>query len=387
MLLLGMVVVAGCGDGADKKTTVFLRIERGNAVGQIERIELATVYAGISYNVPLSRKSGEAELLLPQQTMVTVPGSGGGRITIVGTAFAIGGAQAGRGSTEGTVVEGETLTLTLEFGKDLGEEPDAGMPDAEVDAAGEQPLTVSAPGGTAQCSVGGAAAGACAASYPFGTVVTISAAPTAAHYHVSGWSADCATATGATCTVTMSAPRMTTVSFAIDTVRLTFLFSGTGSGGSVSDGMGFTCTQSGCYHDYPYGAVLDFGRGMGNAESSFSSWSGCPNVDDGGNCTLTLTDPLTITAQFDSYYFNVAISPAGGGRVVSADGTINCPGVCSGRYPYGHGLTLTATPSTGYGFFQWVGGVCGAPAYHFNNPCSIGTYSLTESTTVQFALP
>jgi len=381
-LCLGVLVLAGCG-GGDKKTTVKLRIERGNAVGQLGRIDLLVQTASGSFAVPVVRAAGEAELGLPRESQVQVP-EPSGRITVNGQALDLAGNPAGHGSTVGDIVEGETLTLVLEFGKEIvPTDVDAGMPDA----AGDQPLTVAAPGGSATCSVAGGAAAACAPSYPFGTVVTISATPGQAHYHVGGWTGDCASATGATCTVTMNGPRSTTVSFAIDTVRLTFVFSGTGSGGTVSDGRGFTCTSSGCFHDYPYGAMLDFGRGMGDSQSSFSGWVNCPNVDDGNNCTLTLTDPLTITARFDSYYFTVNISPAGAGRVVSADGTINCPGVCMGRYPYGHGLTLTATGIGSYRFFQWSGGVCGAPAYHFNNPCGIGTYNPTETTTAEFTVP
>jgi len=56
---------------------------------------------------------------------------------------------------------------------------------------------------------------------------------------------------------------------------------------------------------------------------------------------------------------NLTVTVAGGGTVISSPAGISCPGTCSTNFTDGTNVTLTATPSLGYEFSQWVGSCTG----------------------------
>jgi Interleukin-like EMT inducer/Divergent InlB B-repeat domain len=115
----------------------------------------------------------------------------------------------------------------------------------------------------------------CSEVYDSGTVVTLTAAPTAGS-RFSGWS-DACTGTGS-CVVTMDIAKSATATF-IQTYSLTINKSGSGFGTSV------TLTPS------------------ANAGSQFTGWSGdCSGM---GPCTVTMSGTRSVTATFMAGPFNL----------------------------------------------------------------------------------
>jgi hypothetical protein len=56
--------------------------------------------------------------------------------------------------------------------------------------------------------------------------------------------------------------------------------------------------------------------------------------------------------------YTLTVTKTGQGTVTSSEG-INCGSVCSESYPYGHWVSLTATPASGYCFMGWSGACTG----------------------------
>src|SRR5437870_4798136 len=133
----------------------------------------------------------------------------------------------------------------------------------------------------------------CAASYPSGTAVTLTATP-AAGSTFSGWSGGGCTGTGS-CTVTMSAAATVTATFDVP-IALTVTKAGTGSGMVTGTPAGITCGTS-CAASYPSGTAVTL-TATPAAGSTFSGWSGggCTGT---GSCTVTLSAATTVTATFD----------------------------------------------------------------------------------------
>jgi hypothetical protein len=78
-----------------------------------------------------------------------------------------------------------------------------------------------------------------------------------------------------------------------------------------------------------------------------------------------------------AYTLDVAVAGDGTGKVTNGDGSISCPGTCSGTYGAGTKLTLSATASAGSKFTGWSGGGCSG-----TGACSVtmnGDQSLTAT--------
>ena len=122
--------VAGCGDGGDTKTIFFVRILQGTAPSPISRIDLEVQKDATTFMVPLEATGGGA-LTLPITREVKLPDDQSGAVIVTATARNAAGDNVGVGRAPATIVPGETITLELEFGKDLTL-TDGGMPDGEV---------------------------------------------------------------------------------------------------------------------------------------------------------------------------------------------------------------------------------------------------------------
>lgn len=89
------------------------------------------------------------------------------------------------------------------------------------------------------------------------------------------------------------------------------------------------------------GQVVTYPANAASARPSSRSW-------DSGAYEFASTAPQNLT-----------VTVAGGGTVVSSPAGISCPGTCSTNFTDGTNVTLTATPSLGYEFSQWVGSCTG----------------------------
>src|SRR5712691_10478226 len=110
-------------------------------------------------------------------------------------------------------------------------------------------LTVSETGnGTVTSSPAGITCGtACATDYVINTAVTLTASP-GADSLFTGWTG-CDSVAGATCTVTMTAARSVTASFALKRFTLTVGKTGLGNGTVTSSPPGINCGTA-CASDY-----------------------------------------------------------------------------------------------------------------------------------------
>ncbi len=85
----------------------------------------------------------------------------------------------------------------------------------------------------------------------------------------------------------------------------------------------------------------------------FAGWSGggCSGT---GSCNVVMTRNLTVSATFLPVY-TLTVTTTGNGSVTSADGNINCPGMCSYTYLANTQVTLNANPAQGWGLNAWGG--------------------------------
>ncbi|MCC6811885.1 MAG: choice-of-anchor D domain-containing protein [Deltaproteobacteria bacterium] len=112
--VLSLVTLSACGPAPTKKTVFFVRIERGNAVGDIVRIDLS-VDGKVT---PVTNPDGAA-LSLPLTREVPLPDDQSGPVIVTATAVSPDDGELATARTSGGIVPGETITLELEFGVDL----------------------------------------------------------------------------------------------------------------------------------------------------------------------------------------------------------------------------------------------------------------------------
>jgi hypothetical protein len=199
--------------------------------------------------------------------------------------------------------------------------------------------------------------GTCAQSYPSGTVVTLTATP-AVGSSFTGWSGGSPACSGTgTCAVTMNSAQNVTATFSLPSFNLTVTKSGPGAGTVTSAPAGINCGVA-CTAPFSSGTVVTL-TATPTGGSTFTGWSGggCSGT---GTCVVTLSAATTVNAQFGTLdqVLNVSVAGAGTGSVTSAPAGINCPGTCSGSFPPGTVVTLTAAPAAGSTFGGWSGGGC-----------------------------
>ncbi len=141
---LGLVgvfaLLTGCGDGGDTKTIFFVRILQGTAPSPITRIDLEVQKDATTFMVPLEATGG-GDLTLPITREVKLQDDQSGAVIVTATARNAAGENVGVGRAPATIVPGETITLELEFGKDLTL-TDGGMPDPDGEVPTDALLTI-----------------------------------------------------------------------------------------------------------------------------------------------------------------------------------------------------------------------------------------------------
>lgn len=160
-----------------------------------------------------------------------------------------------------------------------------------------RPLTVNRVGtgtGTVTNTSAGIACGTdCSELYAHGTVVSLTTQP-AQGSTFAGWSGAC-TGTGG-CSVTMSATRTVTATFAPSTFTLTITKGGTGSGTVASTPAGITCGST-CNTQYALGTVVTLAA-RASPGSSFVGWGGACSGTDA--CQVTMSQARNVSATFNT---------------------------------------------------------------------------------------
>jgi hypothetical protein len=211
----------------------------------------------------------------------------------------------------------------------------------------------------------GAASGVCAAGFPGGTRVTLTAAagPGAVF---TGWSGACS-GTDA-CVVTVTEAIGVSAGFGREALTLAVAGAGDGEGAVAASVGGIACavaagaTSGVCAAEYPGGTRVTLTATPGTG-SAFGGWGGaCRGT---GECVVSVTEASAVIATFTrrSAGLRVAGAGTGSGRVASAAGGLACrvtDGVaaaagCRIDVTVGGVVTLTATADPGSLFAGWSG--------------------------------
>jgi len=236
--------------------------------------------------------------------------------------------------------------------------------------------TSGAGSGTFTTSSAGTACGIGCQSFLPGTVVTITAVPSAGSTFA-GWTGGGCSGMGA-CTLTLNAATAVTGAFNVatpQTAKLTVNGGGNGTGTFTTAPTGASC-GAGCV-SFNAGTVVTVSATPA-AGSIFSGWSGS-GCSGTGTCVVTMNSDASVTATFalgtSTTTVNLTKITAGTGSgtiLTSVNGT-SCGTNCVAFAP-GTSLTLTGLAATGSIFAGWSGPCTGT------GPCNIAMNASTAVT-------
>jgi len=190
------------------------------------------------------------------------------------------------------------------------------------------------------------------ATYTYGTVVTLTANANMG-WSFASWSGD-ASGTSSSTTVSMTSNKAVAATFTQNVYTLTTNLVGSGS---------VNRNNNGPYH---YNDVVQL-TAVPSTGWTFDHWDG--DLTGSANpATLTITGDMLVTATFVqlNYTLTLSVDPMGGGSVTPDNG---------GPYHYGDVIHLTATPTIGWSFDHWSGGLSGS-----SNPATLTIYGDTTIT-------
>jgi hypothetical protein len=238
----------------------------------------------------------------------------------------------------------------------------------------------------------GNGSGVCAAAFPAGTAVALTAAPSAGS-SFAGWTGAC---TGtAECVVTVDQAITVGAGFALDLATLTVAGAGDGEGSVAASPDGIACTivagaaTGSCAAEYAGGISVTLGA-TAAAGSAFAGWDG--DCSGTGACVVSLDAPRAVTATFSRQTAGLRVAGAGTGSGSVASG----PGVgeglactvtegvaaasgCRVEVTLGGVVTLTAAADPGFLFAGWGG----APSCSTAPSCAV-TVSAETAVTARF---
>ena len=207
----------------------------------------------------------------------------------------------------------------------------------------------------------------CSASFPSGTVVTLTATP-ALGSSILRWSPGICREqgngtlppSGPTCTFALSAAVSVYVYFE-PAPTLDVYFIGTGSGRVMSSPAGIDCDQP-CKASFPHGTKVTL-TAVPKAGASILRWSpgACQEQGNkltpyaGSTCTFVLNDNLSIYVYF-SPALTLLLYITGRGQVRSSPAGIACAESCKASFPFKTKVVLTATPAAGWRIDSWSDG-------------------------------
>ncbi|HEX3240950.1 MAG TPA: hypothetical protein VHR18_12565 [Solirubrobacterales bacterium] len=233
--------------------------------------------------------------------------------------------------------------------------------------------------GVVECEVA-SVKGACAASYPNGTVVkvigTANAGSEFAGFSSGTGSAGACTGT-APCTFTITANSTLTATFNLIPRTLTVTKAGAG-GGTIECEVASVLGP--CAASYPNGTSVKViaTPNAGSQFAGFSGGTGSASSCTTSPCTFTIEANSTLTATFTLIGRALTITKAGTGG-----GTIECEvasikGACAASYPNGTSVKVIATPNAGSQFAGFSGGTGSASACA-TSPC---TFTIEADSTL-----
>jgi Divergent InlB B-repeat domain len=322
------VIYAGPDASAPPGTATLTVARNGTSTGVV-----ASNPGGISCGAACSAA-------LPLGTMVTLTAT-----PDPGAEFAgwHGGGCAGTTPTcQVTIAAAATVTATFDLARYL----------VTIDLGGSGTGMVVAPSAGITCP------GTCSGMVPYGSQLSLTAAPGASSQFM-GWTvgtgATACTGT-ATCSTTITGPTTITATFARDQ-SLEITRSGTGTGTVTSNPAGINCGAD-CSEIYPPGTAVAL-TATAAADSTFVGWSGggCSGT---GMCNVVVNGAVMVTADFAlrRYDLTVTRTGAGAGSVTSTPAGIDCGATCTASYDTGTQVTLSAAAAAGSLFAGWSGGAC-----------------------------
>jgi hypothetical protein len=214
----------------------------------------------------------------------------------------------------------------------------------------------------------GAACNGASAEFSVGTSVTLTAR-SSAHSTFQGWAvagAPSACPGTSPCHLTLATDAEVTARFeAVPQRTLTVARAGAGSGVVASQPQGIDCGSS-CSLSADQGAAIVLSAVPARG-SVFAGWSG-GGCSGGGDCEVRLGTDAQVTARFepaplppppfvegDQRLLAIVVGGSGSGAISSDPGGIECGSPCSGAYPPGTRVTLSAVADPGSRFAGWSG--------------------------------
>lgn len=196
----------------------------------------------------------------------------------------------------------------------------------------------------------------CAAAFPEGTTVTLTARPST-NASFLGWGVpECSD--HAPCTLTLASDRALAPTFdiAADRKLLSIAPAGGGEGVVTSTPSGIRCGTD-CDELFLAGTRVTLDA-TAKQDSTFMGWigGGCTGTSA---CTVSVEEALSVLASFErNPRLTVGRIGTGAGTVTSSVAGIDCGEDCAEAYPPGTIVTLTATPARGSYFGGWSGSNC-----------------------------
>jgi hypothetical protein len=187
--------------------------------------------------------------------------------------------------------------------------------------------------GTVTSAQAGIACGStCSHSYPYGTVVTLTAAP-ATGSRLAGWSGGGCSGTNR-CISTTSSNTSVTATFSLVPETLSVSRKGDGRGAVTSSPAGITCGSS-CGHDYDYGSSVTLSASAAKG-SAFAGWAGA--CSGKASCLLKLTAARSVTATF---FKDCTVPKLKGKRLKAAKRALKAHDCSVGKIKHAYSTTVT----------------------------------------------
>ena len=204
--------------------------------------------------------------------------------------------------------------------------------------------------------------GDCSEVYAPGTVVTLTATPSANSVFV-GWSSAACNDTAGPCVVTVNAATSVDAIFNLRQFTLTVTKSGAGTGTITSIGPGINCGTD-CTETYNAGTMVQLVPSAG-MDSEFTGWSGdCTGLSV--PCNVTMAAARNVGARFSqSSTVLLTLVVYGAGRLDASPNPVSGPMTCASTdpntttcqltYPRDSNVTLRPTAQPNFQLIEIVG--------------------------------